>query len=552
MIGRRRTAAPPSSQRGTAATPADVDEALRALHDRLATVGAVLLPGGDLFADSTGADADVAHRTGAALETLVAAVRDEPLDDRVWLLIAGLVGALPTRDELDDVRRMLELAQPGRAAADLLAWSLPLTRIAGAPLARIDVLVGGVLVDVDFTARHDLHTGIQRVVRQTLPLWQLEHAVVPVAWTSGRGAPRRLTPTEESRVLQWSATRSTGPGDEDWAQVAPDRDDRVVIPWRSVVVVPEVPQPDVTPRLAALAAVSGNRMVAVGHDAIPLLSADTLDLAEPDKYMAYLAAVKYATRVAGVSRSATAEFAAFATMLGAQGLTGPVTTAVPLPVDFDTRDVSGPDPTAGHAAGPGLLATPAADGPGATPEVVVVGSHDPRKNHEAVLGAAEILWREGVEFRLSFIGSIGSNEQFLHRLVQLRERGRDVRLLTGLSDAELRTAVAGARFTVFPSLHEGYGLPVAESLALGTPVVTTGYGSTAEIAADGGALVVDPRDDLELAAAMRDVLTDPDTLARLHAEIARRPARTWADYASELWATLVEPELSTLAADSGR
>ena len=40
---------------------------------------------------------------------------------------------------------------------------------------------------------------------------------------------------------------------------------------------------------------------------------------------------------------------------------------------------------------------------------------------------------------------------------------------------------------VFPSVHEGYGLPVAESLALGTPVITTEYGSTAEIAAGGGA-----------------------------------------------------------------
>ena len=93
---------------------------------------------------------------------------------------------------------------------------------------------------------------------------------------------------------------------------------------------------------------------------------------------------------------------------------------------------------------------------------------------------------------------------------------------------------------VFPSLNEGFGLPVAEALASGTPVVTSGYGSMAEIAADGGALLVDPRDDRSIAAAMRTVLTQPAERARLAAEARRRPARTWDDYAAGVWSTLVD------------
>jgi glycosyltransferase involved in cell wall biosynthesis len=89
--------------------------------------------------------------------------------------------------------------------------------------------------------------------------------------------------------------------------------------------------------------------------------------------------------------------------------------------------------------------------------------------------------------------------------------------------------------TLFPSLHEGYGLPVAESLAAGTPVITSNFGSTAEIGADGGCVLVDPRDDDELTAAMRRVLTDEKYMATLRKQIAKRSHRTWSEYAEALW-----------------
>jgi glycosyltransferase involved in cell wall biosynthesis len=110
----------------------------------------------------------------------------------------------------------------------------------------------------------------------------------------------------------------------------------------------------------------------------------------------------------------------------------------------------------------------------------------------------------------------------------------------------LERAYASAAFTVFPSLHEGFGLPVAESLLHGTPVVTTNYGATAETGAHGGALLIDPRSDTELTDAMRTLLTDDVALRRLRGQIASRPERSWQDYADELWNRLVEPELSKL------
>jgi len=70
-------------------------------------------------------------------------------------------------------------------------------------------------------------------------------------------------------------------------------------------------------------------------------------------------------------------------------------------------------------------------------------------------------------------------------------------------------------------------------------VLTSAYGSMAEIAAEGGALVVDPTDDQAIAAQMRRLLLDDDLVAELQQAAARRPRRTWDDYARESWAALV-------------
>jgi len=158
-----------------------------------------------------------------------------------------------------------------------------------------------------------------------------------------------------------------------------------------------------------------------------------------------------------------------------------------------------------------------------------------------VLHAAERLWREGLRFELKFIGGGGWRTEFDASMNQLAAAGRPVSVAVRISDEELWGLYRRARFTVFASLHEGYGLPVAESLAYGTPALTTNYGSTAEIAAEGGALTVDPRDDDALVDAMRRLLTDDALITELQQAARSRPVRTWDDYARELWDVLARP-----------
>ena len=108
------------------------------------------------------------------------------------------------------------------------------------------------------------------------------------------------------------------------------------------------------------------------------------------------------------------------------------------------------------------------------------------------------------------------------------------------AEQELWDELRAADVVAFCSTHEGYGLPVAEALSVGTPVLTTRYGSQAEIAAGGGCLTVDPRDDDDITHGLRRLITEPDLRRRLADEAAARKDRTWDDYAQDLWSFFVE------------
>ena len=176
--------------------------------------------------------------------------------------------------------------------------------------------------------------------------------------------------------------------------------------------------------------------------------------------------------------------------------------------------------------------------------VLVVGSHEPRKNHLAVLHAAELLWREGLRFNLVLVGAGSWRADEYERCASLTRAGRPVQSIRGLPDRLLGLPTGSRTARVFPSLNEGFGLPVAESLAVGTPVITSDFGCMRDIVAPHGTplggLFVDPRDDDSIVDALRTMLTDDATYNRLRSETAQHGLRTWDDYADELWSFLVE------------
>jgi len=479
----------------------DVSGSVDALHQRLGVIAPHLV------------DEVPVASIGRLLAVLADAVAQQPTAERVWLLATAIAGGYPTASEVDAVRRGLELASPiARSGAALAGVAVTASAVRSATVTA-EVVTTGVLVDVDFCATNSHNTGIQRVVRNTVKHWPASKAVL-VAWSGDGTGYRRLTAGQERLVVDWRS--GLGPATEPESDV-------LLIPVATTVLLPEVPAHRYLDRLAALAESSGNRTGLVGYDAIPLVSADFVSEDESDRFAHYLTVVKHSSVVSGISETTAEEFRGFNRALAAQGLEGPRVDALLLPT----------------ARPPGEIAPPATR---EIPLVLMVGSIEPRKNQLGVLAASESLWSEGLRFELLFIGGGGAVQVGdLDRGIQrARAKGHSVSHGRGVGDEQLAAAYRDARFFVFPSLQEGYGLPVAEALASGTPVITTRYGSTAEVAAVGGCLLVDPRDDADIASAMRTLLTDDTELARLTSETANLDSAGWPEYAANLWTQLVE------------
>lgn len=167
------------------------------------------------------------------------------------------------------------------------------------------------------------------------------------------------------------------------------------------------------------------------------------------------------------------------------------------------------------------------------PYVLFVATIEPRKNLGAVIAAMVTL--AGRDLDLVLVGPDGWNEDLDGRLRSLEGSGIGVRRLGFVAPDELPALYAGCAAFCFPSLREGFGLPVLEAMAHGAPVVTSSGTATAEVAG-GDALLVDPRDHEQVGAALARVLDDPglaDDLRRRGR--ARAASFTW-DRTAELTA----------------
>ena len=127
---------------------------------------------------------------------------------------------------------------------------------------------------------------------------------------------------------------------------------------------------------------------------------------------------------------------------------------------------------------------------------------------------------------LVFAGRGEGNAELLALARQMGAEDR-IRFVGQLSDAQIRACLTHALFFAFPSLIEGFGLPVLEAMACGSPVLTSNCSSLAEIAGDD-ALLIDPEDVGSLAAGMRRLLTDADLRRQLAQRGPQRAAHfTW-------------------------
>ena len=452
-----------------------------------------------------------------ATAALVAALDADRSLAAVWLTLSVLERGLPTDAEVRSAHRVLG----GRGSAALVAQLATDAASARRRHSRVDLVRSAVVVDVRHTAETDLATGIQRVARETVKRWHAHHDIVLVTWTADGRSMRRLLPDEQATALHAAAPihGSTAAADA-----------VIVVPVGGTYLLPELAaEPWRTERVAALAEYGGLTTGVIGFDCVPLTTAETVGEGMPGAFARNLVAVSRMDRVGAISDAAAEEYAGWRRMLSGSGVKGPDVASVLLAAEAG----SSTDADAREFAD--LV------GLGDDPLVLVVGSHEPRKNHLAVLQAAELAWREGLAFQLVFVGGNSWNSfGFTDTLAALKKNDRNVATVSALPDRLLWAAYRLSRFTIFPSINEGFGLPVAESLASGTPVITSRYGSMNQIGLAGGTVVVDPRDDHDLLRGMRSMIADPALYERLRAEASAYTVRPWDAYASDLWDYFVD------------
>lgn len=160
-----------------------------------------------------------------------------------------------------------------------------------------------------------------------------------------------------------------------------------------------------------------------------------------------------------------------------------------------------------------------------SPYILYVGSIEPRKNLAGLLRAFAHLNTKLPGWKLVLVGArnLWLSNPLVKEMDRLKLKSL-VKVCGYVPEADLAAFYNGAGLFAFPSLYEGFGLPVLEAMACGTPVITSNISSLPEVAGEA-ALLVDPLDVESIAEAMRLVLQGPSLAEALQARSLAQAAR---------------------------
>ncbi|MEM1156884.1 MAG: glycosyltransferase [Verrucomicrobiota bacterium] len=379
-----------------------------------------------------------------------------------------------------------------------------------------------IYIDVTSSCKWPRPTGVQRCVRGMYLDLKKRSDVMPLVWQESLQTYCRLTPNQHvhlrdlslfpleqrytskiSRILQFIGNRwrpvdlqqELQAGDV-FLQAEIFQDDR--IEWMQRVF-PEIPEV---------------RKVGVFYDALNWshshLSA-TGRLTRFEDYMQQFACFDALTAISEFSADAIQEF-------------------------WQEVPVKGPEPKViypvlGWKKRPKLKSTRER-----TLRIPYVATLEPRKNHLALLDACEQLWDEGRDFQLVLVGreGPGQGKQISGKIKKWIKEGKPLEWYSGMSDFGVKRLYQQARFTLYPSLVEGFGLPILESLWFGAPCLCHQEGAVAETSQGGGCYRVDVKRVESLADGIRKMLDDQKFILRLSREAKERKFRFWSDYVDNL------------------
>ncbi|MDG6256466.1 MAG: glycosyltransferase [Methanomicrobiaceae archaeon] len=168
--------------------------------------------------------------------------------------------------------------------------------------------------------------------------------------------------------------------------------------------------------------------------------------------------------------------------------------------------------------------------------IICVSTLEPRKNHRKLIQACLLLQKEHpeVNWTLTLVGNRYAGAfDIAEEIQKISKENPRIRWLGIVPDSKLHELYSSASFTVYPSIVEGFGMPILESIWHGRPCICYREGVMAELAKEGGCLTTDVLDVQALSESIYRLATDRELLFELSKQAVSRKLKTWDEYACE-------------------
>jgi glycosyltransferase involved in cell wall biosynthesis len=367
--------------------------------------------------------------------------------------------------------------------------------------------MGAIFVVTSHTAKSDARSGVQAVVRGLLSGLSKKSAhFQAVRWAKWRKTLLPLNAKYSKRLVPNLGTIDSLRG-------------RLHGSW---LLLPEVIYHNQIGAVIAYARAQQMRVAAIFYDAIPISHPELVRRKAVKYHADYMTGLCDVDLLIPLSQSAADEFRLF---VEKRGLPLPTIHVCTSAGDLlgEERPPSKPD-----------LPTQAVN-------ILCVSTLEPRKNHKTLLEAFELASAalSQPDLRLQLVGDRYEGADFVVDTVKAAmARNPNVIWHGKLTDDQLMNRYSECDFTIYPSVLEGFGLPIIQSLWNRRPCICANFGTMAETANGGGCLTVDVRDAAKLRDAILTLATRRDIRQKLVEEIERRHVKTWQEYATEICETL--------------
>ncbi|HYO80752.1 MAG TPA: glycosyltransferase, partial [Bryobacteraceae bacterium] len=381
------------------------------------------------------------------------------------------------------------------------------------------------IMDVTNASRDPANSGVIRITRRLGQELQASDDPLFVIWDSGAGEYVLPTASEYDQLGQFN-----GPVLTSVARVSPAPDRRVSLdealrrfgsrnPW---LLMTETMIESRFRHIRPYARRRGLRLAAIFYDAIPVLRPELCNEEMKGNHAAYMRGLAQCDLVIPISGFSADSLRALWSEWGV-GATAVETNLLPGEFGGVRRNIEADTRTAAPIT------------------MLCVSTLEPRKNHRKLLAACLRMEEQHPEldWKLILVGNRYAGAMDLAEHVEsVCARNPRIEWRGIVDDATLLRLYRECHFTIYSSEIEGFGLPIVESLWHGRPCVCHEEGVMSELAADGGCLTTDVRDENRLAADIYRLATDSALRHKLAAEAVSRALKSWPEYSNQTLASL--------------